>query len=69
MTNSADPDQLIWVHSICKFRAYPGSAGLGLMLNTNENMQIRDFAILFSYFILFFFSEKVELGILCDLSS
>ena len=34
MTNSADPDQLacqlIWIYTVCKDRAYPGSAGLGL---------------------------------------
>ena len=37
MANSADPDQfgfyrsqLIWIHTVCKGRAYPGSAGPGL---------------------------------------
>ena len=39
MTNSADPDLLAsWkptdlaLHSVCKGRVYPGSAGLGLIL-------------------------------------
>ena len=36
MTNSADPDQLasseanIWIYTVCKGKAYPGSAGQGL---------------------------------------
>ena len=37
MTNSEDPDQLaseepklIWIYTICKVRAYRGSAGQGL---------------------------------------
>ena len=30
MTNSADPDQLIWIYTVCKGRAYPGSVGPGL---------------------------------------
>ena len=36
MANCADPDQLasseasIWIYTVCKGRAYPGSAGLGL---------------------------------------
>ena len=29
MTNSADPD-LIWIYTVCKGRAYLGSAGQGL---------------------------------------
>ena len=32
MINSGDPDQLIWVCSVCKGRAYPGSEGLGLIV-------------------------------------
>ena len=37
MTNSADPDQLasrnrlIWIYTVCKDKAYPGSAGPGLL--------------------------------------
>ena len=27
MTNSADPDQLDWIHTVCKYRVYLGSAG------------------------------------------
>ena len=36
MANSADPDQkpLIWIYTVCKGRAYPGSAGLGLKLDS-----------------------------------
>ena len=38
MANSADPDQLasqlIWIYTVCKNRAYLGSAGLGLNLCT-----------------------------------
>ena len=30
MANSADPDQLIWIYTVCNGRVYPGSAGLGL---------------------------------------
>ena len=39
MANSADTDQLassdqlIWIFTVCKGRAYPGSAGLGLILS------------------------------------
>ena len=38
MINSADPDQvasesqLIWIYTVCKGRAYPGSAGQVLTL-------------------------------------
>ena len=39
MTNSANPDQLasersqlIWIYTVCKDRANPGSAGPGLIL-------------------------------------
>ena len=31
MTNSAHPDQLIWIYTVCKGKTYPGSAGLGLI--------------------------------------
>ena len=30
MTNSADPDQLASIYTVCNGRVYPGSAGLGL---------------------------------------
>ena len=29
--------QLIWIYTVCKDRAYPGSAGTGLTLNLNNN--------------------------------
>ena len=34
MTNKADPDRmtsLIWIYTVCKGKAYPGSAGQGLI--------------------------------------
>ena len=58
MTNNADPDQfrsqLIWIYTVCKGRAYPGSAGLGLTFttfwtdSTDDNLD------------LFFFSDFSE---------
>ena len=30
MANSADLSQMIWIQTVCKGRAYPGSAGQGL---------------------------------------
>ena len=51
MPNRADPDQfgffrcqLIWIYTVCKGRAYPGSAGPGLnasvQIVANENIKI-----------------------------
>ena len=39
MANSADPDQLasnqlIWIYTVCKCRAHPGSAGSGLKMKS-----------------------------------
>ena len=33
MVIGADPDQLIWIYTVCKCRLYPGSAGQGLSLS------------------------------------
>ena len=37
MANSADPDQLAWIYTVCKCRVYPGSAGQGLTPLTDLN--------------------------------
>ena len=37
MANSADPDQLIWIYTVCKGRANPGSAGHGLKKKQEGN--------------------------------
>ena len=40
MTNNVDPDQfrsqLIWIYSFCKDMVYLGSAGQGLILNSDK---------------------------------
>ena len=36
MANSADPDQLIWIYTVCKGRVYQGSAGQGSRLKIKE---------------------------------
>ena len=52
MTNSADPGcQLIWICLICKGRAYPGSAGQGLNVQTEQV----DIVCIFHMFKNFFF--------------
>ena len=44
MANSADPDQfrsqLIWIYTVCKGRAYPGSAGQGLSFFFEKNINM-----------------------------
>ena len=42
MANSADPDpyQLIWSYTVCKGRAYPGSAGQGLSIEFNTKVML-----------------------------
>ena len=40
MANSADPDQLIWIYTVCKGRVYPGSAEQGLIGSPDKMLAI-----------------------------
>ena len=57
MANSADPG-LNWIHTVCRCRVYPGSAGQRLTLKVPSKICSRQF-----FFFFFFFSEKISLDI------
>ena len=70
MTNSADPDgffrsQLIWIYTVCKSKAYLGSAGPELTFTTlyGQSQQMTNWY--FSYFsqkLDWFLMKSVVLG-------
>ena len=74
MANSEDPSQLIWIYTVCKGRAYQGSAGQGLnsSFNTVKTHTWYHFHFISDMFRLCHTShniQKSETGVLQDIIS
>ena len=53
--------QLIWIYTVCKSRAYPGSAGQGLKCQS----QLHTLHTIFFFFVVDFNSSLAEQGMPC----